>query len=125
MQVSLRANRWYIRGVALFLTGLIVFLPLQIGAQEGAAWQAADAVQKAMNSAQLALFGGDQAGAATIIAEASQTYATSLAPLAQELRLPPPEPVPMHSNRPPRRSQTTTIPRSRQPVARYKPRCIV
>jgi high-affinity iron transporter len=54
-----------------------------VKAADAPGWQVADTIQKAMQKAQVAFFGADQAAAQTAVAEALDVYTTQFAPLAR------------------------------------------
>ena len=66
---------------------VVLLLALAAGGPVKAAsvpgWQLADTIQKAMQKAQVAFFGADQAGAQSAVAEALDVYTTQFAPLAR------------------------------------------
>ncbi len=74
-----------LRAISTLLVVLLLALaaagPLK--AADAPGWQVADRVQKAMQKAQVAFFGADQAGAQAAVAEALEIYTTQFAPLAR------------------------------------------
>ncbi len=67
-----------LRAISTLLVVLLLALaaagPLK--AADAPGWQVADRVQKAMQKAQVAFFGADQAGAQAAVAEALEIYTT-------------------------------------------------
>ena len=74
-----------LRAISTLLVALLLALAAAgpVKAADAPGWQLADTVQKAMQKAQVAFFGADQAGAQFAVAEALDVYTTQFAPLAR------------------------------------------
>ena len=74
-----------LRAISTLLVALLLALAAggPVKAADALGWQLADTVQKAMQKAQVAFFGADQAGAQSAVAEALDVYTTQFAPLAR------------------------------------------
>ena len=74
-----------LRAISIWLLALLLVLVVAgpVKATDAPGWQVADTIQKAMQKAQVAFFGADQAGAQSAVAEALEVYTTQFAPLAR------------------------------------------
>src|SRR3954447_3657389 len=75
-------NRWtarWIGGVLAVWLALAIFGPVWAAGETG--WQTADAIQKALQQAQLALSNGDTATATQLVGQAARTANDELLPL--------------------------------------------